>query len=332
MTNSLAIVTRAYDAEAPYIESFIEYYTKIGVNEFHIVVPPKNSCGVLKQTLTTINNKNVILYDQYICETELEHFNLVQNIALPHVKSSHILSIDIDEYLDIDNVDKLLSFDYVHFKWIIAPFPQNDKKSYGFMDGQSKYLVRKKLCKRLNIHHCELKTNTPAYFSDVPLIHYVYRSFNDLYLKCAISNYQSYQKTEYSQLHEGANNCQNLPLKFKMAAIYQKITYASSPKVVSNYCKINDELEHTLVRNCQDKELIDKLKIALKQYEARVDLTQLIKLMKKNTHYKQYGRMPHFAMAECADKSLQSELSPNKWIKVPQSNWLKFLKRKFTHE
>lgn len=316
--NSLAIVTRAYDAEAPYIVSFIEYYKKIGVNEFHIVVPQGNRYEVLRDECSDL--EGVTLYFDYECSEELKHFNAAQNIALPKVKASHILSIDIDEYLYIKDVHPLLEYDYLQFHWIIAPFSFFGGQSVlGFQDAQCKYLVRTDLCKRLAIHDCELYRPTSPVKSDVKLIHYVYRSFNDLYLKCALSNYQSYQKTNENQLVEGMKDSVKLPLKFKMAAIYQRICHASHKHEVPNYCKIDFNIETLLIRSSMYYENITELKSAFLNYYSRIDLEKFITVMKSRDSYKQMGRIPHYELAEISDCCLLPSIIPENWL-VPQKN------------
>lgn len=333
--NSLAIVTRAYDAEAPYINSFIEYYKNIGVNEFHIVVPKGNRYEVLEGECADI--EDVTLYFDYECSEDLKHFNAAQNIALPKVKASHILSIDIDEYLDTDDVNALLEHDYLLFKWVIAPFSVfNSTKVLGFEDAQCKYLVKTSLCKRLAIHDCELYTPIKPTFSQVKLIHYVYRSFNDLFLKCALSNYQSYQKTEVHQFYDGIEDSSNLPLKFKMAAIYQRISQASAKYQVPFYCEIDIACEKRLIESTVYKGILTELQAAFLNYYSRINLHKLISDMCNSDSYKMLGRVPHFKLAEFSDASLIDNLAPKQWQVNPTKtkskihHFLKKLKSSFS--
>jgi len=313
MTNSLAIVTRAYDAEAPYIESFIEYYTRIGVNEFHIVVPNKNPYKNLQKQCEKFTN--IQWHIEYDIKTH-PNLNGVQSVPLPFITSTHILSVDIDEYLDIENVSPLLQHDYLKLNWTIAPYQDyTTKKLNCFLDGQSKYLVKKELCNALYDHHADLNSLTVQTTSNVQLIHYIYRSFNDLYLKCALSNYGDYQATQDHQFIDGLADCKKLPLKFKMAAIYKRITDASNPLTINNYCQINKEIENKMVLSSCNEELLDELTSALSKYASRIDLVNFIKLVKKNQYFKEYGRLPHFVLADLADQTLSPALLPQHWIK-----------------
>ena len=309
--SSVSVISRAYDAEAPYIKSFIEHYNKMGCDEFHIVIPKGNPHKILDQLL--INHPNVTVYsDEGVLKGS-------QNIPLKHIKTSHILSVDIDEYLEIDNIKTLLKYDYVRLNWIITPFPAIERtnrtdKIKGFTDRQCKYLVKTNICQSLDEHNCKINTKNKLLKTEYPLIHYVYRSFNDLYLKCSMSQYNDYQATTENQLIEGIVNPRKLPLKFKMAAIYQRIADASEEKQNCLYT-IDLDLEAELILNTEHHNIIPDLKKALAHYSSRIDLNALIKKMLKNKNYKSYGRIPHHAMAKLSDDTLFTSLTPQNWIK-----------------
>ena len=40
MRNSCAVVVRAFDGEAPYLQSFIDHHRRIGVDQFYVVLAP----------------------------------------------------------------------------------------------------------------------------------------------------------------------------------------------------------------------------------------------------------------------------------------------------
>ncbi|PKI02369.1 hypothetical protein [Glaciecola sp. 33A] len=319
--NSVAVVTRAYDAEAPYIVSFIEHYMRLGVTEFHIVVPYQNPYDYLKVICNNISNINLHL--------EIEPSNLlegVQKIALPYVKSSHILSVDVDEYLHVDKkyFETLLAHDYVKLNWIIAPYLNLPSDTvYGFHDKQCKYLIKKDICHSFRDHECITTVPTQPYESEIPLIHYVYRSFYDLILKCALSNYGDYQSTLSNQFSLGVTDCKKLPLKFKMLAIYKRIVNASEPFVVPNYCKIDVELELAIIKDAVMFEQLSELSSALERYASRLNLAKFIKEIRKHTAYKELGRLPHSWLAKIADNCLEVELEPKSWIKSKKnaSSW-----------
>jgi len=315
--NTVSVICRAYDAEAPYIKSFIEHYLSIGCIEIHIVVPKGNPCNYLEIECQKFTN--VKLYIDY---KESKEFNDTQNIALQHITSTHIIWVDVDEYLDITDITPLLQYDYVRLNWVIAPFfEQTTQKNIpGFIDRQCKYIVKTKLCKKLNIHDCELTHLVEQHETDVKLLHYVYRSFNDLYLKCTIGKYGSYQITHEEQLIKGLHDAKQLPLKFKMAAIYQRIANAAQTSF-PNYCKIDYKLENTLIKNTLYAKDILEYKKALMHYSSRIDLNKFIKEMLKHKNYRLYGRIPHHILAQLADKTLLNKIEPETWITTPRKRF-----------
>jgi len=322
--NSLGIITRAYDAEAPYIVSFIEYYLNLGVQEVHIVVPKGNKFGTLKGLCQPYND--VYVYTDY----DVEKFNNplvgVQNVALPKISSTHILSVDIDEYLLSSDIEHLLAHDYVLFDWIITPYGNEvSGKLAGFIDKQCKYLVKKSICNFLGEHESQVSNGVRPVRAQEKLNHYVYRSFSDLFLKCSMSKYGDYQSTLSEQFVQGVEDCTKLPLKFKMAAIYSRIVYGSNSVFHINHVKIDKTVEEELVQENEHYRYFDELKVALEKYKSRIDLDKLVKLVEKHPNYKLYNRLPHSVLAEISDKTMISELDTTKWF-VPKK---KFIRRLF---
>lgn len=316
--NSLAIITRAYDAEAPYIASFIAHYKKMGVKEFHIVVPKGNRYDLLLNACTV--HKDIKFYIDYIFESE-RGFKGVQNIAVPHVESSHILSVDVDEYLYTDEIGPLLEHDYLLLKWTIVPYQNCDSKLlHSFVDGQTKYIVKTDICKKLKEHDCETTNGAIPSETSTPLLHFVYRSFLDVYLKCALGNYSDYQDTEDTQFKAGIIDCKNLPLKFKMAAIYQRISDSSESCHSPNLCQIDLKVEQALIKQTNHFKKLDLLQKAMLKYKSRIDLPKLVDAMKKSKEFYAYGRIPHSKLATLSDNTLMTELCPSSWLtKRPNS-------------
>jgi len=319
--NSISVISRAYDAEAPYIKSFIEHYTKIGCSEFHIVVPKGNPYKYLEKECKKYNQ--VKLYIDYNDDTPLRGS---QSIPLPYIKTSHIISVDIDEYLNVQDITPLLEHEYVRLNWVIAPYTQvsNAKRIPGFIDRQCKYIVKTSLCESMDDHDCKLNKQVPQYELENKLIHYVYRSFNDLYLKCSMSNYGDYQASTEGNLLEGLADSKKLPQKFKMAAIYQRIANASQSYYPILY-KIDIEIEKKLVINSSHYNKIEKFQYALLHYTSRIELSNLIKEMLKHEKYRLYSRIPHHLLATLSDSTLIDKLAPQQWIQNSSSSIYKKL-------
>lgn len=301
---SVAIITRAYDAESPYIESFIEHYQARNCNEIHVVVPFGNSSDVLEPLL----EKYIGVTIHHCTVRELVN-DEAQNFALTCVQGSHILSIDIDEFLDIDNVEQLTTYDYAKLSWVVTPYSSStvEKESSflrGFKDLQCKYCVRKEICSSLGIHSARLKSKDVQFkLVDAPLIHYTFRSFSDLVLKCALGNYACYFDSDPLVFFQDLSDVKQLPVKFKMAAFYQLVA-ESSGEPVKKLFKINYDLENMLLNKIGILEKLHDIEIALIEYKARINLEQLIAEIKRTKEAKAYRRLPHHKIAEIADKTL----------------------------
>lgn len=322
--NSLSVISRAYDAEAPYIASFIEHYFKIGCADIHIVVPQGNPYSVLKEVICSY--PNVFLYTDHQ-DLGIRDLRGSQSIPLQYVTSTHVISVDIDEYLDVDNVISLLGNDYIKLNWVICPYLNYESEViYGFKDRQCKYIVKKDVCESLDDHNAKLKKKVDVVEADVRLLHYVYRSFNDLYLKCALSQYGDYQSTTTGQLNQ-IENLKNLPTKFKMAALYKRIVNASNNDKFPKYYKIDKALELQLVSSTKHFDEMSKLQQALESYISRLDLKKLINLMEIHPKYIEYGRMPHSEMSRLADQALIENLEPVKWFRQSKNTMFAVVKR-----
>ena len=308
--NTVSVICRAYDAEAPYIKSFIEHYLSIGCIEIHIVVPKGNPYSYLEKECKKFNN--IKLYIDYQNKIPLRGS---QSIPIPYITTTHIISVDIDEYLDVSDITPLLKHDYIRLNWVISPYSviENTDKIAGFVDRQCKYIIKTSLCESMDDHDCKLKQPTTQYESKYKLIHYVYRSFNDLYLKCNMSNYGDYQANNNDKLTANLNDIKQLPHKFKMAAIYRRIANSSNQQYPRLY-KIDYTLEDILVKNTINYANINKLHQALLHYESRINLELFIKQMLKHKNFRLYKRIPHHKLVECSDKTLMDALEPENWI------------------
>jgi len=322
--NTISVICRAYDAEAPYIKSFIEHYTSIGCSEFHIVVPKGNPYHYLEVACNKY--KQVKLYINYKDNHKLRG---AQSVPLPYISTSHIISVDIDEYLNVEDIIPLLEHEYVRLNWVIAPYTtvHNTKQIPGFIDRQCKYIVKTSLCESMDDHDCKLNRQVTQHELEDKLIHYVYRSFNDLYLKCSMSNYGDYQASKKNSLIECLDDIKKLPHKFKMAAIYQRIANASKGKYPILYT-IDLEIENELVSKTINFKYINDLEYSLLHYQNRIDLKTFIKQMLWHRKYRQYKRIPHHILAKIADNCLIDELQPKTWINTKVNVLLSFIKLK----
>ncbi|MBR0568591.1 hypothetical protein J5J83_20900 [Azoarcus sp. L1K30] len=306
---SVAVVFRAYDAEAPYVRSFIDHYMKIGCGEFHVVVPDGNPSALLEVQLQGYTNVRLHRDHGY------SRLYGCQTAALRHVESEYTLSVDVDEFLDVDTVSSLPDCDFLELPWVIAPFNpcRTGEGVFGFVDGQIKYMVRTERCESLEDHGCVIKGGFSSERSPYPLLHYVYRSYSDLFLKCTLGSYHSYQRTIRSQLIDGVDDVRKLPLKIKMAAIYQRLSLAGGRRF-PNFCAVDAEVESSLVSSSGSVDSYVLLEEAFFQYQSRIDLVALLKQVRGHPKFREYGRLPHFVLAEIADRTLCEPFRGEDWL------------------
>ena len=86
MQKSFAVITRVFDGEAPYLQSFIDHHRSIGVDRFYFVLSPGQS-PVCREILAA----NQIGF----LEVQSQKVELVWR----EVKEDYVSVIDADEYL-----------------------------------------------------------------------------------------------------------------------------------------------------------------------------------------------------------------------------------------
>lgn len=313
---SLSVVTRAHDAEGPYLDAFVRHHLALGCEAIHVCVPPDNSSQLITPQLARYPEVRL-----HVVEDPEMHFNEVPNVALPHITTTHLLAIDMDEYVETPSLESLCSHDYLALRWTIVPWlgaelPRNGLA--GFQDGQRKYLVRTDLCEHLGIHYCTTKDGREQEDGESFLYHYVYRSFSDLFLKCAMGKYASHQETGLQPSSGRGINPRRLPVKFKMAAVYERIAQAAGQTHPVRF-EVDRAREEALVAASSWAPMYERLRVAYEAYRSRLDLVGLLRRMEADTGYLTRGRIPHNRLARLADRSVMPQPEPKKWMVEPVS-------------
>ena len=92
MSKSCAVVVRAFDGEAPYLQSFIDHHRRIGVDQFYVVLAPDTA--PLCRSIVAQND---------LCVIESEGQRVRD--ATDHIREDYVAVIDADEYLHPDLID-----------------------------------------------------------------------------------------------------------------------------------------------------------------------------------------------------------------------------------
>lgn len=73
----LSILTRIFDGEAPYLQSFIDHHKKIGINKFYFLTQPRKS-EICKKILAKNNIDTMIYLAQNMkCHSQKSKVNIL---------------------------------------------------------------------------------------------------------------------------------------------------------------------------------------------------------------------------------------------------------------
>jgi hypothetical protein len=180
MQKSFAVITRVFDGEAPYLQSFIDHHRSIGVDRFYFVLSPGQS-PVCREILAA----NQIGF----LEVQSQKVELVWR----EVKEDYVSVIDADEYLH----PEVIRFAYEEeFSSLLMPWRMtaaldddgfvNSEKPF-FVMPQVKTVVKTKSLTKMGLHKTGTRGDGENLGLDVglqfPLNHYYLRGLDDLLLK-----------------------------------------------------------------------------------------------------------------------------------------------------
>lgn len=298
MNTTIAVVSRIYIGEIPYIISFIEYYISIGISKFYFIVTDNKNYDLIKDLLKK--------YDKYICyfvhkksikNLDRDSFKNIEKI----IKEEYILNVDIDEFLYL----KKGIFDYKFIQDLIKDYPA-DKYIFDWImvvnDGicnKESGFIKKKMGKvmvkssagisSILCHDIILKKKDPKIFYDnIYILHYWGRSMNDIIVKCIYGNLPDKKTTNLEEIIKNLEN-NILPVRFKLMALLSK---TKKEIRIPNYVadKIDVKLESQLINRFY---LQDKLLELYKNYIDKLDNKLLEEYQNENnTLLKILNKMP----------------------------------------
>lgn len=97
---TFAIVTRLQKSETPYLNEFLAYYKHIGINKCYLINTEPDNYEFIKQVISTEFKDMVSLLNQ----REQDNIKGCQDMVLPMVKETFLLSLDMDEFLYLDGM------------------------------------------------------------------------------------------------------------------------------------------------------------------------------------------------------------------------------------
>lgn len=226
------VVTRIFDAELPYVGSFIRHYTKMGVQKFYFVNTHR---AQFKEVNDYIARHAVEGIKIKVINTKNDNrpVNGMQNEALHKGMADFVINVDVDEYWilppsipDLRTLVRRRPADHYQFCWLMVPFDEISGTPtapyYGFWGHQSKYMVRHSCLRRLGIHRPYLKGGggKPAKHTTCGCaVHFWGRGFKDVLLKVVgqkIGNSKTSSKEELLQLSSEGD----IPNRLKLLAYF----------------------------------------------------------------------------------------------------------------
>lgn len=166
---SIALVTRLQRSETPFLNEFLTYYSWLGIDHFYLVNTEIENRSVIESAIDSSYRERVRLIDKH----QEDSLNESQNRALPFVKETFLLHLDMDEYLYLNGMtlrqfliaegwdEKSMGSVECFFNWVMSPLCDQRyatsiksilQKNYFFNSAQGKSLALTRDVKKINRH------------------------------------------------------------------------------------------------------------------------------------------------------------------------------------
>lgn len=236
----ISLICRLHLGELPYIKSYVEHYYKLGVTDILFMVRPKHyGFRVLSSYIGGLSYPGLTI--------RTYKYSHPYGGVLANIKSEYIVHFDCDEYLDLRDMslkDYIINTGqkpYYTFHWQMSTFKHN---GYAFDNTQHKSICRRDIATAMNDHDFVVKSSVEKFASDIPLIHYWGRTFNDIIFKVIYGDkLQASRAGSVTQIVSG-----QLPNRFKMLALLDRCSDIGHSFEVPCYVKVDTELEQECLR------------------------------------------------------------------------------------
>jgi hypothetical protein len=281
---TIALVSRVYIGELPYIKYFLDYYIKIGIDKIYLIITNKTEAPLIMSYIKDY------MYITEVVINETRTINMrIFNMDKINIKEDFTLFLDIDEFLDISplkNIKDILKDepgDKYNFNWIIKVNDgfSNNEKGYNKTSSKKPF---KTMCRTALIdrwegsHNFITKRETIPVKSKYRLIHHYGRTFNDILIKC-IYGKGMLNKDKNTSLDEvlkdiRSDDVNDIPNRFKMLALVSRVPKTVNVKLESIYEYIDYDLENELLKiidSTEKKRLLEKYEV----FRERLDYKQI---------------------------------------------------------
>jgi len=267
------VVTRIFDAELPYVGSFVRHYAGMGVQRIFFV----NTFRAHFQEVCDYVARHAVDGTELVVintESDEGQVNRMQNEALHAAMGDWVINVDVDEYWvlppsipDLATLVKRRPADVYQFYWLMVPFDSlagTPRPPYaGFHGTNGKYMARPAGLRRLGVHRPYLKGGggRPARYAICgSLVHFWGRGFKDCLLKAVgqkIGNAKTSTKQELLTLASQGD----IPNRLKLLAYFCRqprgVTLRGSPP--GRLLEIDTAKEDELLRRKVSEEELQRV-------------------------------------------------------------------------
>jgi len=226
----IAVLSRVWRGELPYIESWIDYYLNLGFDKVILLRCDDEKFNFLKKF------KDQIEFHDIPANSEKTLFDALVKFPI-NKKFDYLFHCDIDEYLilnkNIKEFIKETNKDYYFFRWYLNANPNfstfliNNNLKNGVSFGHSgKVLFNTKKVESIKNEHEVKMKNATNWDGDYPyLLHCVFRGFEDLVIKGIFQGLKvENNKNLYIEQYKNPPKLfQNLALRYKIAYFQNKL-------------------------------------------------------------------------------------------------------------
>lgn len=231
---SVAVITRIFPGELPYLHNFINYYSKIGVDKIYFFNTHPDNIEEITNYLSSNDNYDKVIIENY---PKNSNINLIdcQTLLLPKIKEDYTLNIDADEYLKLDNIKELVTkldennIPAIYFRWLMHfndnfTFKENNLFIKCWVEG--KILFKTTIAKTIHDHTIEpidgVTINTLT--SKIPLVHLWCRTFNDVLIKSINQRFNDHKSSNLDMLKDDIKNL-TIPVRIKLLSYLINLNY-----------------------------------------------------------------------------------------------------------
>ena len=222
---SVAALTRIYPGELPYLNYFINYYFKIGIDKIYFVNTFPDNLDEITNYLSINKHFSKIEIVNLPKDQEIP-LKGCQSLVLPKIKEDYTLNIDANEYLKLDDIKELCNnlnkyeIPLINFKWYMN---FNDdftfkNKNLGFkLWTKGKFIFKTEIADKIYDHMIITKNDEIdiTKITNIPLIHLWCRNFNDILIKTISQRFNDLKSSNLDMVKENIKTFQ-LPNRLKL--------------------------------------------------------------------------------------------------------------------